>query len=96
LDGLPAEEHPGLGLARAAVHRRLLDHRARGLESGQPADPGHREQGAYGDEDDPDPESDPAQGDDVEATLPMLTALGTAQSEPFGDLPRQLVRRETS
>jgi hypothetical protein len=53
LDGLTAEEDPGLGLARAAIHRRLLDHGARGLEAGQPADPGNREQGANGDEDDP-------------------------------------------
>jgi hypothetical protein len=96
LNGLPAEQDPGLGLARTPVHRCLLDHGARGLEAGQPADPSHREQGADSDEDDPYPQTDPAHSDDVEATLPMLTALGPARSEALGDLPRQFVRRETS
>jgi hypothetical protein len=95
LDGLPAEQDAGFRLPGAAEHWCLLDHRSRGLKACEPADPGNREQGADGKEDDPYPHADAADGDDVEAAVSVLAPLGSPPFEAFGYLSRKLVRGET-
>ena len=89
---LPGEECADLGLTGATEHRCFVVDCARGLVSGQPADPDSGE-------DHPGPEEhysqrhdDATGGDHVESGATMLGTLGTRRSEPLGHLTCQLVR----